>query len=125
MRRRIGPALKVISIALWLLLSLSGAVVGARAASRFDSWTSDNGLPQNSVYTILQTRDGYLWFTTLNGLVRYDGARFTVFDKSNSPGITSNRFTTLYEDAVGTLWAGTEENGLTRYKGGVFTSTLR
>jgi hypothetical protein len=39
----------------------------------FSSWTTDDGLPQNSVYAILQTRDGYLWFTTLDGLVRFDG----------------------------------------------------
>lgn len=59
---------------------------------RFDSWTTDNGLPQNGVRAIAQTPDGYLWFTTFDGLVRFDGARFTVFDKNNSPGISSNRF---------------------------------
>ena len=62
------------------------------AQYRFDVLNTDNGLPQNSVYSILQTRDGYMWFTTLDGLVRYDGANFFVFNKANSPGIKSNRF---------------------------------
>ena len=92
----------------------------ASAQYRFDTWTADGGLPQNSVYAILQSRDGYLWFTTLDGLVRYDGVRFKVFDKGNTKGISSNRFTTLFEDDSGDLWAGTEDNGLTLYHGGEF-----
>ena len=74
------------------------------AQYRFDSWTTDNGLPQNSVSAIVQTRDGYLWLTTFDGLVRFDGVRFTVFDKSNTRGLSSNRFTALHEDKDGTLW---------------------
>jgi len=108
-----------------LLCCVSAHFIFAAAAfgqSRFEVWTSDNGLPQNSVYSILQTRDGYLWFTTLGGLVRYDGVRFTVFNKSNSEGIISNRFTFLYEDAEGSLWIGTEGSGLTRLKDGRFTT---
>ena len=50
-------------------------------------WTVDDGLPQNAVHSILQTRDGYLWFTTLDGLVRFDGVSFTVFSRSNTKGI--------------------------------------
>jgi signal transduction histidine kinase/ligand-binding sensor domain-containing protein len=95
-------------------------------AYRFDAWTTDTGLPQNSIYSILQTRDGYLWFTTLDGLVRYDGVQFTVFNKGNTRGIESNRFNSLLEDREGTLWIGTEDGGLTRYKDGSFrTFTTR
>src|ERR1700754_504512 len=94
----------------------------ATAQYRFDSWTTDNGLPQNSIRSILQTRDGYLWLTTFDGLVRFDGVRFTVFDKSNTRGLSTNRFTSLYEDKDGTLWAGTGDGGLTLYRDGVFTS---
>ena len=71
---------------------------------------------------ILQTRDGYLWLTTFDGLVRFDGVRFTVFNKSNSPGISNNRFVYLYEDAQGDLWASTENTGLTRLHQGRFTT---
>ncbi len=93
----------------------------ASAQSQFDVWDTDTGLPQNSVQAILQTRDGYLWFTTFDGLVRFDGAQFTVFNSGNSPGLKSNRFTVLCEDRDGVLWAGTEDAGLARYADGVFT----
>lgn len=92
------------------------------AQYRVESWTTDNGLPQNSVRSIVQTRDGYLWLTTFDGLVRFDGLHFTVFDKSNTKGLSSNRFTSLYEDRDGTLWIGTGDGGLTFYRDGVFRS---
>ena len=90
------------------------------AQYRFDHWTADNGLPQNSVYGIVQTQDGYLWLATFDGLARFDGARFTIFNKSNSPGIVNNRFTSLFETASGDLWAGTEESGAGRFRVGRF-----
>ncbi|MEW6210046.1 MAG: two-component regulator propeller domain-containing protein [Acidobacteriota bacterium] len=105
-----------------LLLWCALAARGASAQYRFDSWTTDSGLPQNSVRSILQTRDGYLWFTTLDGVVRYDGVRFRVFDKSNTRGIESNRFFLLTEDRAGALWMATEDGGVTRYKDGAFAS---
>jgi ligand-binding sensor domain-containing protein/signal transduction histidine kinase len=88
----------------------------------FDTWTSGDGLPQNSVYSVLQTADGYLWLTTLDGLARYDGARFKVFNKVNSKGIKSNRFTKLFEDRDKNLWICTEDGGLIRYRDGSFTT---
>ena len=94
----------------------------AHGQYRFDSWTTDNGLPQNSVRSILQTRDGYLWLATSDGLVRFDAVHFTVFNKGTSPGINSNRFSCLAEDGDGVLWAGTEDGGLTRYQNGKFKS---
>jgi signal transduction histidine kinase/ligand-binding sensor domain-containing protein len=99
-----------------------GAPAAAQAQYRFDHWTADTGLPQNIITAIHQTRDGYLWIATLDGLARFDGVRFTIFDKSNSPGISSNRFTSLYEDRQGDLWLGTESNGVTRYRQGRFTT---
>ena len=92
------------------------------AQYRFDSWTTDNGLPQNSIRSIIQTRDGYLWMTTFDGLVRFNGVQFKVFDKSNATGLSTNRFTALYKDQDETLWAGTGDGGLTLYRDGVFTS---
>ena len=90
---------------------------------RFDTWTTDNGLPQNGVRQITQTPAGYLWFTTFDGLVRFDGVRFTTFNKSNSKGIINNRFTGLYGDTDGTLYATTMEDGvLTICRDGVFSS---
>jgi signal transduction histidine kinase/ligand-binding sensor domain-containing protein len=105
-------------VLLWLCLFC----VAGRAQYRFDHWTTDNGLPQNTVRSSVQTRDGYLWLTTFDGLVRFDGVRFTVFDKSNTPAITNNRFTALYEDKDGTLWAGADQGEVLAYRSGVFTS---
>jgi ligand-binding sensor domain-containing protein/signal transduction histidine kinase len=92
----------------------------AQAQYQVESWTTDNGLPQNTVHSILQTRDGYLWLATLDGLVRYDGVKFTVFNKNNTKGINSNRFTQLIVDAHDNLWIGTESSGVTRYHNGAF-----
>jgi len=103
-----------------LLLFCLIAAAPVAAQYRVDHWTTDNGLPQNTVRSIVQTRDGYLWLTTFDGLVRFDGARFTVFNKSNTSGLNSNRFTSIYEDKDGTLWAGTEDGGLTAHRNGVF-----
>lgn len=108
----------------WLAAwALTGMVcLGAQAQYRFDSRTTNDGLPQSSVIAIAQTRDGYLWLTTFNGLARFDGVRFTVFDKNNSPGMSANDCTVLHEDAAGALWIGTGESGVMRYQNGVFTS---
>lgn len=106
---------------LWWLLALFGPVSPATAQYRFDRWTTDNGLPQSSIHAILQTRDGYSWLTTWDGLVRFDGVRFTVFNRNNSPGINANRFTSLYEDPDGALWIGTDAGGVIRYRQGTFT----
>lgn len=91
--------------------------MNAAAQYRIDQWTADDGLPQNSVYSIIQNRDGYLWLATVDGLARFDGVRFTTFNKSNSPGIVNNRFISLFEDKRGDLWAGTEESGVVHFDG--------
>ena len=105
-----------------MVLLCVGAAAPASAQYRFDHWTADNGLPQNSVREIVQTREGYLWFTTFDGLVRFDGVRFTVFNKSNSPGLATNRFVSLFEDRNGHLWAGLETGEVVRRHQGRFTT---
>ncbi len=86
------------------------------------SWTSEDGLPQNSVNALLQTRDGYLWVGTFGGLARFDGLKFTVFNVGNTEGLASNRILTLLEDRSGVLWIATEDGGVSRYEDGGFTS---
>ncbi len=100
----------------WLLL----IVLSAQAQFRFDSWTTDDGLPQNSVFSIVQTSDGYVWFTTLDGLVRFDGIKFKVFNRTNSPGLTTNRLIYLLADDDNAILVGTEDGGLLRFKDGKF-----
>ena len=94
----------------------------AAAQYRFDSWTTENGLPQSSVNSILQTRDGFLWLTTFGGLVRYDGLRFQVFSSSQTKGLTTSRFLNLFEARSGDLWITLEGRGITRYRDGTFTT---
>lgn len=111
-------------LALPVLCSMAGLCVAGPAEQRyrFDSWTTDNGLPQISVNSIYQTRDGFLWFSTFGGLVRYDGLRFQVFNTGNTPGLRSGRFVQIIEDSSATLWVTTEAQGVTRYKDAQFSS---
>jgi signal transduction histidine kinase/ligand-binding sensor domain-containing protein len=94
----------------------------ASAQVAVDLWTADNGLPQNIIRAICQTPDGYLWLATFDGLVRFDGVRFTTYNRSNTPGIRGNRFGSLFCTAAGDLWAGTEGSGITQYHQGRFTT---
>src|ERR1044072_5944079 len=71
---------------------------------RITHWTSDQGLTQNTVLSLAQTRDGYLWVGTPGGLARFDGVRFTLFDRSNTPELESESIQALAEDADGALW---------------------
>ena len=86
------------------------------------TWQIEQGLPQNKVTTVVQTRDGYLWVGTYNGLARFDGVRFTVFDDNNTPELRSSRITSLFEAADGTLWIGTESGDVSQYKDGHFAA---
>jgi ligand-binding sensor domain-containing protein len=103
------------------LLAVFCAISPVSAQYSFDVWTAHTG-PQNVISGISQTADGYLWLATCDGLIRFDGVRFTVFNKSNSPGIDSNQFESLYQDRNGDLWLTTESNGITRYRRGSFTT---
>ena len=52
-------------------------------------WQMEEGLPNNMVTALAQTPDGYLWIGTYNGLVRFDGVRFVVFDPANTPALAA------------------------------------
>jgi len=86
---------------------------------QLNTWTTNDGLPQITVTAITQTRDGYLWVGTQEGLVRFDGLGFKVYDKGNS-AFTQNTISALYEDQGGNLWIGTRGGGLVRYRDGQF-----
>src|SRR5437773_673821 len=92
-----------------------------RAPSRYghDVWLTRDGLPQEFVQAITQTRDGYLWIGTLGGLVRFDGVRFTVFDPGNTPGLKDARILALSQGRDGALWIGTAAGGVARLEHGV------
>ena len=85
-------------------------------------WHSEDGLPQNSIQAMVQTNDGYVWIGTQEGLVRFNGLAFTVFNKSNTDAIRHDDIRVLYQDRDETLWIGTYGGGLVSYKNKQFTS---
>jgi ligand-binding sensor domain-containing protein/signal transduction histidine kinase len=113
----------------WLLLCVGSFIFSAPAAAPgqsglpfiVDVWTSKEGLPQNSVISVIQTKDGYLWLGTLNGLVRFDGNHFTVFNEYNTPGLNSDRIVYLFEDSHTNLWIGTDTGTVAMAKDGRIT----
>ena len=109
----------------WMLLSNAGAselnAPSSRQQFHITHWTTDQGLPQNNILSLAQTRDGYLWIGTPGGLARFDGARFLLFDRSNTPEMDSEIIQALAEDTDGTLWIGTA-NGLLVYRDHQFTN---
>jgi signal transduction histidine kinase/ligand-binding sensor domain-containing protein len=95
-------------------LAGSGRAAAQVAEGRFsvDSWVAGQGLlPDDSVLALTQTHDGYLWLGTLNGMVRFDGVRFTVFDESNTTNLPSSEIRRLFEDSRSNLWVGTKTAG--------------
>jgi signal transduction histidine kinase/ligand-binding sensor domain-containing protein/CheY-like chemotaxis protein len=85
-----------------------------------DHWRTRDGLPQASVGAIAQTTDGYIWLATEEGLVRFDGVHFTVFDTTNS-ALTDNYISGLRGGRDGSLWVRTP-NALFRYRAGTLQS---
>jgi ligand-binding sensor domain-containing protein len=118
-----ADALLVVALLVFCALTLQtvSAHQSDKAITQYahDVWQTEQGLPQNSIQTILQTRDGYVWLGSQEGLVRFDGARFTIFDKRNTPEIRQNHIHTLLEGRDDALWIGTS-GGLVRLQDGRF-----
>src|SRR5260221_13393135 len=86
-----------------------------------NNWQIPEGLPQTSVQAIARTPDGYLWVGTQEGLARFDGVRFTVFDTGNEPDIPDKYISVLFVDRSGRLWIGTR-SGVAVLEDGHFTT---
>jgi diguanylate cyclase (GGDEF)-like protein/PAS domain S-box-containing protein len=113
-----------------LVACLAGGAAGPaaaldprRAITQYghDAWTTRDGLPQNTVHGVAQTPDGYLWLATSVGLVRFDGVRFTLFDKTTS-GLRHDHIWGVTVTRDGALWAGTDGGGVARLQGGRWTT---
>lgn len=114
--------------AAWLGLVLGPAVAVAalQPTASLDSygrqgWTHENGLPQNTVQAIAQTRDGFLWVGTEAGAARFDGVEFQAYDRRSTPALPGNDIRCLLETADGSLWIGSS-TGLTRWQDGTLSS---
>lgn len=112
-------------VLVWRVAVLCLVSVPLQAQTRVDTWTTDHGLPQNSVTGLTQTPDGYIWLTTQEGLVRFDGVRFTVFNRSNTSAITNNRMSGAFTDRGGKIWMSTEEGEILSYEKGVFSIAMK
>ncbi|QUW04611.1 SpoIIE family protein phosphatase [Chloracidobacterium validum] len=109
---------------LWWLVWIAPTVAldPRKTVTQYGQDVFQEGLPQQSIHAVLQTRDGYLWCATYEGVARFNGVSFTVFDRRNTPALKSNSVWTLCEDRAGTLWLGTLGGGVTRYQDGVFST---
>src|SRR5271170_109306 len=107
--KRLTPARMLAACVLWL------AAFSAAAGGRYcvvDGWGTGEGLlPQSSIISMVQARNGYLWLGTRNGLARFDGVHFTVFDESTTSNMSSIQTVKLFEDSQNNLWIGTENAG--------------
>jgi len=89
---------------------------------QLDRWYSDEGLPHNTVHNLSVSREGYVWASTWEGLARYNGRHFAIFDSSNIPGLSDDGFRAVLASADGSVWGGTARAGLVRLKDGAWTS---
>jgi signal transduction histidine kinase/ligand-binding sensor domain-containing protein len=111
--------LAALSTAAWLFIPCCAA---QDARPPFDqmghqAWSTEEGLPQSSVHSILQTKNGYIWIATEAGLARFDSIGFRVFDSGNEPALQSDDICCLAEQPANNLWIGTAD-GLVRLADG-------
>ena len=90
---------------------------------KIDGWQTEQGLPQSTVQTMYQTRDGYLWVGTGGGLARFDGIRFATFESSPVPELAARPIFGFMEDSEGYLWIG-HSRGATRHRNGRFERVI-
>ena len=105
-----------------LLVVLTAAGMASNEPREYSHriWRAQDGLPQNRIQAISQTPDGYLWIGTAGGLVRFDGTRFFVFDRSNTAAFRDDSILALCPSYDGSLWIGTEGGWLLHYDKGQF-----
>lgn len=103
----------------WLLLALLLASLPSQAARyTVAGWGMEQGLPHNLVQSVAQSSDGFIWLGTWEGVVRFNGRSFTVFDRQNTPGVELSGVLSMLPEADGGMVFGTVSNGLYRYHGG-------
>jgi signal transduction histidine kinase/ligand-binding sensor domain-containing protein/DNA-binding response OmpR family regulator len=105
--------------ALFLTVLLYTAIFSRSNESElwFRSLSLDDGLSESTVQTILQDRKGLLWFGTRDGLNRFNGYDFTVYNynENDLSTVSSNYINCLFEDSQGRIWVGTNSNGVCYY----------
>ncbi len=89
---------------------LTSNVVELSAQSRkttdyvIDSWSEEEGISLDSINALAQTPDGYLWIGTDQGLLRFDGNQFVIFNRGNTAALSTAKIYNLYVDGRGRMW---------------------
>ncbi|KFZ38205.1 hypothetical protein HR45_06820 [Shewanella mangrovi] len=81
-----------------------------------ESWTTRDGLPHNTVNSLSQTPEGYIWLTTWEGIARFNGNEFKVYGRDDTTGLPDAGMRSSYVDANGRLIIGGSRGGLTSVK---------
>lgn len=105
-------------LACLLLAGLSPAMAGDGRHYTVSGWAMEDGLPHNLVHAIAQDRDGFVWIGTWEGVVRFNGRGFTVFDRQNTPGAELSGVFSIVAEADGGVLFGTAADGVFRYHEG-------
>ncbi len=123
-RAHLGTAVVVGVLLAWTPVAL--ALDPEKAVHQYvqQRWDIEDGLPQATVVSIEQTSAGYLWLSSFEGMARFDGVDFEIFDHTNTPALKSNGINEVFEDSRGTLWVGTMNSGLLRRVDGEFVAGL-
>ena len=102
---------------LFFLCLLFSVILAREGDIRFENLTTADGLSQHTIFAILQDHEGYLWFGTRDGLNKYDGHEFTIYQRDiyDSTSLSDNWVSALLEDRSGNLWIGTMNGGLNKY----------
>jgi signal transduction histidine kinase/CheY-like chemotaxis protein/ligand-binding sensor domain-containing protein len=107
-------------MATWLVTPVAALNPERRADSySVAGWTTNEGLPSNKIRAVTQTKDGYLWIATAQGIARFDGRDFTLFTGVTNPELRGGGFFAVQEAPDGSLWFG-GDNGLFRWQQGRF-----
>lgn len=110
-----------------LAITLPAPVLAAadlQSAWRYNvrQWTTLDNLPHNKIHGLAQDNEGFIWVATWNGLARFDGNRFALFDPRNIPGLLTRGFKAVATNSRGELIAGSSRQGVWRYEDGTWTA---
>jgi ligand-binding sensor domain-containing protein/signal transduction histidine kinase len=118
MRSSFHRAVRVLGV-LWFGI-LSSFLTAQSSGFSHQAWTTENGLPQNSIHAVFQSRDGYLWIATEGGVARSNAVEFKIFQHDNTPAFTSDDISCFAQGTDdSTVWIGTAD-GIVRFSGGTF-----
>ncbi len=115
-------SIRCFSLVLWLGIAIPGLALSPEVPLKWatlEQWEAIRNYPGGGTYCIFQSRDGYLWFGTEKGLIRYDGIDFEQFNNRTTEVFRVNDVMDIEETSDGSFWVATQD-GLIRNQGGRF-----